>query len=205
MNTLIEWAWWLFEQVKATVIILINQDWSAFKVRHFAALLALYLLWRFILRPVVARLRLMRKFKGHTSRKRWCFGRVVNVVDGDTLDVRLGWFGKERVRMQYIDAPESQQDYGTQATRFVKRHAKGRTVLLVCAPNKDRYGRMLAEVFCPHLRRSLNLTMVEHGLAWAYNGTKIYTVAEQAARRKKTGLWRGRKPTNPAQFRRKGK
>lgn len=205
MNILIEWAWWLFEQVKATAIILINQDWSVLKARHFTALLALYLLWRFILRPVAARFRLMRKFKGHTTRKRWCFGRVVNVVDGDTLDVRLGWFGKERVRMQYIDAPESQQDYGTRAARFVKRHAKGKTVLLVCAQNDDRYGRMLAEVFCPHLRRSLNLTMVEHGLAWAYNGTKAYTVAEQTARRKKNGLWGARNPTNPAQFRRKGK
>lgn len=205
MNIFFDWASWLWQQFKAVVLIVAHQNWGAFKMQHLVALIVIYLIWRVMLRPIILRLRLFYRFKGQIRGKHWQFGRVLNVVDGDTIDVRISWFRKARVRMLYIDAPESKQSRGEHATRFVKRHAKGNTVLLVCAKNNDRYGRILAEVFCAHLRHSLNLTMVENGLAWAYNGTKAYTVAQQTARRKKVGLWHDRRPMNPAEWRSKGK
>ncbi|UOP05371.1 thermonuclease family protein [Conchiformibius kuhniae] len=201
MEWLLTGAAWLWQQLQAMVSVLWQQNWGELKVRHFAAVALLYALWHFLLRPLVVRARLLHRFKSQINNKRWFFGRVVKVVDGDTVEVRTMWFRVVRVRLQYIDAPESAQKHGAEATRFLHKQAQGKTVLLVCAQNPDRYGRVLAEIFCPHLRRSLNLTLVEHGLAWAYKGTKAYEVAQQTARRKKAGLWRERRPTNPAQWR----
>lgn len=45
------------------------------------------------------------------------FARVVYVCDGDTLHVRSFWHGKFKVRVAYIDAPESEQEDGDASQR----------------------------------------------------------------------------------------
>ena len=199
MNIFDYLSWW-WQQLGGVLRIVFRQQWGELTWQHvLACLLLCGLVW--CLRPVLWRLWLLKKFKGQIRNKRWHFARVLNVVDGDTLNVKMAWSRTVKVRMQYIDAPESKQRFGEEATRFLQKQTQGKTVLLVCAPNHDRYGRILAEVFTLRLRHSVNLTMVEHGMAWAYQGTKMYVVAEQTARRKKLGLWRGRKPTQPAEWR----
>jgi endonuclease YncB( thermonuclease family) len=92
---------------------------------------------------------------------------VDHVVDGDTLDVRIG--GRfQRVRTVQIDAPESSSTRyghpdkcGAPAKRFAKSlTAPGRTVTLQFAgeDRTDSYGRLLAIV---HLGGALALTWQE--------------------------------------------
>jgi micrococcal nuclease len=80
---------------------------------------------------------------------------VVNVVDGDTIDVARGVDGRETdtVRLLGIDTPETHHPtkpvecFGPEAASFTKEHLAGRSVQLeVDIEQRDRYGRRLAYV-----------------------------------------------------------
>jgi micrococcal nuclease len=75
-------------------------------------------------------------------------GRVVRVVDGDTIRVRLASGRVERVRYIGIDTPEAGACFDPQAHAFNARLVAGRDVRLVRdADERDRYGRLLAYVY----------------------------------------------------------
>ena len=94
---------------------------------------------------------------------------VTRVVDGDTIEARIG--GRdEDVRLIGIDTPETVkpdtpvQCFGPQASHFTHRLLEGRTVRLVPGDEqRDIYGRLLAYV---HLGdRFVNAMLVRRGLA----------------------------------------
>lgn len=96
---------------------------------------------------------------------------VTRVVDGDTIEVRLG--GKlEDVRLIGVDTPETVkpgtpvQCFGPRASHFSKRLLEGRTVRLTFGvERRDVYGRLLAYV---HLGRGfVEAMLVRRGLARA--------------------------------------
>src|SRR5438552_18586380 len=98
-------------------------------------------------------------------------GRVMRVVDGDTINVRLG--GRvERVRYIGMDTPESVKP-GTPVQCFAKkacaenaRLVAGQDVRLrVGAEPRDRYGRLLAYVFTASDGRLVNAELVAAGFA----------------------------------------
>ena len=82
--------------------------------------------------------------------------RVVRVIDGDTIAVRLG--GRvEDVRLIGVDTPETVkpgtpvQCFGERASHFTKRRLTGRRVRLVFGVERhDVYGRLLAYVYLAH-------------------------------------------------------
>jgi len=91
---------------------------------------------------------------------------VVHIVDGDTVDVRLG-ARRERVRLIGVDAPEAHdseklerdarrshrskaaiEELGRRATGFTARRLDHETVgLELDVEHRDRYGRLLAYVW----------------------------------------------------------
>src|ERR1700742_1126862 len=98
-------------------------------------------------------------------------GRVVRVVDGDTLRVRLGG-REERVRYIGVDTPESVkpgtpvQCFAKAASAANKRLGPGRAVKLVRdAETRDRYGRMLAYVYRASDGLFVNAELVRGGYA----------------------------------------
>jgi micrococcal nuclease len=90
---------------------------------------------------------------------------VTRVVDGDTVEVRLG--GEiEDVRYIGVDTPETAECFSARASAFNARLVEDRQVRLERdAEERDRYGRLLAYVH----RRSdglfVNLALVEDGFA----------------------------------------
>lgn len=80
--------------------------------------------------------------------------RVLRVVDGDTIKVRLDGGSVERVRYIGVDTPESVKP-GTPVQCFAKKASHynaslvdGRAVTLrLDAEQRDRYGRLLAYVY----------------------------------------------------------
>ena len=94
---------------------------------------------------------------------------VVDVVDGDTIEVRIG--GEiEDVRYIGIDTPESVtpgepvECFGRAASRENERLVSGETVRLVFdAERRDRYGRLLAYVDAGDV--FVNGELVEGGFA----------------------------------------
>lgn len=76
-------------------------------------------------------------------------GRVVRVLDGDTIDVMLSQH-PVRVRLVNIDAPEKKQDYGRWSEKIMKSLVAGKTVTVTYF-QRDRYGRWI----CPYISRHL--------------------------------------------------
>jgi endonuclease YncB( thermonuclease family) len=125
---------------------------------------------------------------------------VVRLVDGDTLDVRMG-AGVRRVRLLQVDTPEvynGRECYGSEASaRLAQLAPKGSAVRLdidVRLDRVDRYGRLLRYVFRGSL--NLNLWLVQVGAAapWFYGGDRgryatALLAAARAAKRAGVGLW----------------
>lgn len=95
--------------------------------------------------------------------------RVSRVVDGDTIEVRLGE-RSEDVRLIGVDTPETVkpdtpvQCFGERASHFTKRRLTGRQVRLVFGvERRDVYGRLLAYVYLDG--HFFNSTLVRRGLA----------------------------------------
>lgn len=121
-------------------------------------------------------------------------GRVVEVIDGDTFDLRLDFDrdggGKGvRIRLAEIDAPELAQPYGAES-RAALRALIGEQQVRVTVVDTDRYGRTVGQVRTGALH--VNAEMVRRGHAWAYTRyaeTLDIIADEQAARRAGVGLW----------------
>ena len=142
-------------------------------------------------------------------------GKVTRVSDGDTIHVVTGGNEKYKVRLDRIDAPESDQPYGKESAAYLSKLINGRTVRVEWV-KKDQNGRILGIVYLDSIKQSntsnnqtirqdVNLTMVATGNAWHYSyfdKTLAYATAEAAAKSKKLGLWAAENPINPYEWRR---
>jgi micrococcal nuclease len=129
-------------------------------------------------------------------------GRVTEVIDGDTVVVRLASGEPVRVRLIGIDTPEIAHHgrpgecFGVRATRLARRLALGRRVLLRPGRERhDRYGRLLAYVRVLGGPDDLEHALLARGaartLAIAPNIDRAaaYDALESAARQAGRGLW----------------
>jgi endonuclease YncB( thermonuclease family) len=119
---------------------------------------------------------------------------VPRIVDGDTLAI-----GETKIRLQGIDAPESDQvcldqnaakwNCGIVARDRLVQHVDGQPI--ECAPaGTDRYHRTLA--VCHLGSEDLNAWIVREGLALAFvKYSTAYTGQEAEARKAQRGLWSG--------------
>ena len=128
-------------------------------------------------------------------------GRVVKVVDGDTLDVLQGR-QTVRIRLNGIDSPEAGQAYGKRAKQFALELAAQKLVT-VAVVEKDRYGRSVGDVILPD-GRNLNREIVRAGYAWwyrKYSKDASLGKLEEEARLARRGLWQDKAPMAPWEWR----
>lgn len=128
-------------------------------------------------------------------------GKVIGIIDGDTVDVRVQKETK-RIRLYAIDAPEKGQAFGNRAREATGRLVFGRTVTVI-GHGKDRYGRTLGDIFLPN-GSMLNERLVDQGWAWHYTrySTNLRLAQlEEGARRAGRGLWADPHPIPPWEFR----
>ena len=140
-----------------------------------------------------------RSDSGHESSS--C--EVGRVVDGDTLVVEL--FGSEvKIRLAEIDAPESRQEYGSEAKALLESFVVGESFELV-SMGPDRYGRVLAHLHGE--RGCVNQRLVEQGAAWHYedySDSVVMAALQDGAKSASLGLWGGERVVAPWDFRRGG-
>ena len=128
-------------------------------------------------------------------------GRVVRVVDGDTIRVAIGG-REERVRYIGVDTPESRrpdtpvQCYARRAARENERLVRGERVRLVSdVEERDRFGRLLAYVYRASDGRFVNAALVRGGFARPLTIPPNVRFADRfarlatEARRSGRGLW----------------
>ena len=134
-------------------------------------------------------------------------GKVVKVIDGDTVDILTQKKQKIRVRLLDIDAPESRQAYGNASRKYLASLIAGKNVF-VQESNKDIYQRTLGTIYLAKI--NINAKMVANGFAWAYRykgvvKNKYMLKLESKAKQNKKGLWKDKHPIAPWEFRYRNK
>ena len=126
-------------------------------------------------------------------------GRVVRVVDGDTIHVVVAG-RREKVRYIGVDTPEATsavECFGPAATAFNRRLVgSGRVRLSLNAEHRDRYGRLLAYVRRAGDGLFVNAELVRRGYATPLRITPNvrhagrFAALALEARAARRGLWR---------------
>jgi micrococcal nuclease len=130
---------------------------------------------------------------------------VVNVVDGDTIDIDIpdSNHAHTRVRLWGVDTPETKkpntpvQHFGPEATEFTRKLVLGKEVQIYLDHGnrtRGKYGRLLAYVKLPDFR-FLNEILLSEGFAYAdlrfhHSFYNKYKQLEASARSSKKGLWK---------------
>jgi len=116
--------------------------------------------------------------------------RLVNVVDGDTIDVDVDlgfgvWMLDQRIRMYGIDTPESRTSddvekiYGNAAKAFlVKWTNSGDLTLKTFKDERGKFGRILGEIWYGG-EHNINQLLVDNHHAVRYMGQAKEDIAEE--------------------------
>jgi len=104
---------------------------------------------------------------------------VTETTDGDTVkctvDLGFGIYSKQVLRLLGINTPElhgvADPTPGLAAKAFLASLVEGKAVIIrTTKDRKEKYGRLLAEVFLPGAEKSVNQQMIDAGHAKAYFG-----------------------------------
>ncbi len=136
-------------------------------------------------------------------------GRIVGVLDGDTVDLLTDGLMQQRIRLRGIDAPEKRQAFGNRSKQALSALVFGRRAT-VAYSKVDRYDRWVGRITVNGV--DVSRAMVEQGMAWHY---AFYASeqpvdervgdaeAEQTARMERRGLWSDVAPSEPWAWRKR--
>ena len=148
--------------------------------------------------PAVAALLLLHLFSASPLLAADFSGKVVGVLDGDTIEV-LHNTHAERIRLNGIDCPEKGQAYGNRAKQAASALVFGKEVTLQTY-GKDKFGRTIADALLPD-GTNVNHELVKDGWCWWYRkyapGNTELEKLEKEAREAKKGLWIDPAPIPP--------
>jgi endonuclease YncB( thermonuclease family) len=135
-------------------------------------------------------------------------GKVVGVSDGNTITILDSQRRQRKIRLDGIDAPEGNQDFGSRAKQSLSDMVFGKTVTITSA-KRDRFGRIVGQVLCDG--KSANIEQLRRGYARFHRDyakelkpgiAEAYELAENYAKSGKRGLWADPSPTPQWDFRR---
>jgi micrococcal nuclease len=158
--------------------------------------------WLFLRIRTYLAIRLIPFKKG---KRYWC--KVIAVSDGDTITCqRLNLRrSQSKMRLAYIDAPESKQAYGAESSKLLRSLILNKWVRVDVTDN-DRYGRQVGVIY--RRGKNINQELVKRGAAWVYADyirdpilKKQYLSLQTSAKAKKRGLWQAARPVNPSVYR----
>lgn len=131
--------------------------------------------------------------------------KVINVVDGDTIDVDIpdGQEEHTRIRLWGVDTPETKSEefgvmyFGPEAAEFTDREMLGKEVVVYLDEanrTRDKYDRLLAYIQLPE-GDFLNEKLLSQGFAYAdlrfdHSFYNKYQQLQASARSLKRGLWK---------------
>lgn len=101
-------------------------------------------------------------------------GRVVRILDGDTLEVLQQNGELTRVRLNGIDAPEKAQPFGQRSRQALTEMTAGK-VVHIAGNNRDRYDRLLGTVWYDIKRYQCRTGSYRYGLGLPVQGQGGYT------------------------------
>lgn len=127
-------------------------------------------------------------------------GKIVKVSDGDTVILLDSNNTQHKIRLNGIDAPESNQPYGNKSKEFLASLIAGKTVIVEWK-KRDQYKRILGVIYLGDT--NINAEMIRAGYAWnyKYSKDKYYIKLQEKAKVEKKGLWKDKNAVDPWQWR----
>jgi endonuclease YncB( thermonuclease family) len=128
-------------------------------------------------------------------------GIVEQVIDGDTIQVRDTAGKLRNVRINWIDAPEEKQKWGSESRDSLKKEIAEKKVRVVPYRDEDP---LPSDVY--HDGKFLSEKRLSDGWAWnyvPYSTDKKLIAAEADAKAAKRGIWRDAKLEPPWEFRKR--
>lgn len=127
-------------------------------------------------------------------------GRVERWIGADRLEIRRDHDGKLiYLRLWAIAAPQGNQPYAREALTFARQFVGDQAVRVELHDSEPADDRILGWLLVGS--KSLNLALVEQGLAWWYRDmaadAREIEMAELRARLSSTGLWQDGDPVEP--------
>ena len=122
-------------------------------------------------------------------------GKVIRVLDGDTIAVMDKQRQSHKIRLAGIDAPEKKQPYGKKAKKVLTALLRNKRVCIEWH-KQDRYKRKVGIVWLDQV--DINLQMLHQGLSWHFKkyakeqsaeNQRLYAAAERTSKSKVIGLW----------------
>ncbi len=129
-------------------------------------------------------------------------GKVMEVMDGNTLLVVFEDGEEHKLMLDGIDSPELEQDYGLQAKDFLEKKVLGKQVKVELR-NKDRWGNRLAVVWLKG-EVDLRAELLKAGYAWTAERNPDETLENLRleAQQRGKGLWQNASAIAPWIYRR---
>jgi endonuclease YncB( thermonuclease family) len=90
-------------------------------------------------------------------------GRVVRIVDGDTLVLLDANNTQTKIRLAGIDCPERKQPWGQRAKQALSNYVFNHQVMVEW-DKLDPYGRTVGKILVG--QRDVNLALVRDGMCW---------------------------------------
>lgn len=129
-------------------------------------------------------------------------GKVVSVIDGNTIEFLTSDNETFRFVFAGIDCPELNQEFGDEAKKHLEKILKGKVVTLV-VQSRDRLGNHVGTVKLSK-DEDPRIELLKKGLAWTQekNPDPELENLMEGARSKRLGLWKQTDPTAPWLYRR---
>lgn len=129
-------------------------------------------------------------------------GRVVSVIDGNTVELLADDNESYKITLFGIDSPELGQEFGDKAQKFLQKMTLDKKVH-VKIQGKDRWGNRLGIILIEG-KIDPRFELLEAGLAWTAERNPIEELEslKEKARGKGKGLWKEKDPTPPWTYRR---
>lgn len=129
-------------------------------------------------------------------------GKVVSVIDGNTVEVLTESNEVITIFLADIDSPELTQEFGSEAKKYLEKLSLKKEVIVELR-GKDRRGNNLGVLLIKG-KTDVRIALLQQGLAWTAEKNpnpdlEIYRTSAQAQGK---GLWRDDNPTPPWIYRR---
>lgn len=129
-------------------------------------------------------------------------GKVVAVIDGNTVEVIGEGNETYKILLNGIDCPELGQEFGAKAKKALEKLVLEKDVMIKIQ-GKDRLGNRLGIIIVEG-KEDPRFELLKEGLAWTSEKNPIEELEtiKENARLKNKGLWKEEKPTPPWIYRR---
>lgn len=129
-------------------------------------------------------------------------GKVLSVIDGNTVEFQTAENEIFKFVLSGIDAPELSQEFGEEAKEFLEKLVAGEDAVITIE-GKDRLGNRVGTLKYGK-DKDPRLILLEKGLVWTAekNPKPEFEILKEAAKSHEKGLWEQPNPTPPWTYRR---